>query len=464
MAGWGFAGWETWLVLSLLVVSGGVEAQVTNPTDLAVLHEMMYAMNFEYDWDEYFPDPCVSGPQGIVCAPDAATGVLYVTQMQFGYISPIANLIPCSANATIPASIARLTRLDTLSFYSCFVNASVAIPDAVAALGPSLRLLSFSGNSALTGPIPPAFHNLTGLQRLVLSQNALQGPIPDHLNHLSLLIQLDLSHNQLSGPIPESLASLPNLLNMDLRYNSLDGPFPSAFSQGLHQLQRLALSYNKLAGSLPADFTGLGSLSFLDLSHNLLGGELPSSLGSLGGLEDLFLNSNGFEGAIPGSFGSLRSLVRLDLSSCALGDAIPDSLRNLGNLRYLSVSDNKLTGGIPGSLASLPRIFTLNLDGNELTGPVPFSPAFVKRMGRNMKLGDNPGLCFTPQLVSIKVPLGLSQCPDLHAPAAARAPKTPHAPPVTTPNGAGASNVMVSFRWSAALAFMLTCFFCLSPF
>lgn len=141
-----------------------VFSQTTNPTDLSVIHETMYSMNFEYDWDTYFPDPCVSGPQGIVCTPDAATGVLFVTQMQFGYISPIANLIPCSANATIPASLAKLTRLETLSFYNCFmhIEAPVSIPKAITELGATLRLLSFSGNTGLTGSIPDGIGNLTG--------------------------------------------------------------------------------------------------------------------------------------------------------------------------------------------------------------------------------------------------------------------------------------------------------------
>ena len=433
-----------------------VAAQTTNQMDLEVLHEMMYSMNFEYDWDTYFPDPCVSGPQGIVCTPDPVTDVLYVTEMQFGYISPIANLIPCSANATIPPSIAKLTRLDTLSFYNCFMNSSVTIPEAIAELGPSLRLLSFSGNMGLTGSIPQGFGNLTGLQRLVLSQNALQGNIPEEIGHLPVLIQLDLSHNFFSGPVPTSLATLPKVLNMDLRYNSLDGDFPVSFAEGLHQLQRLAMSYNKLTGILPENFTGMGSLTFLDLSNNQLTGHLPSSLGSLGGLEDLFLNSNGLEGPIPASLGSLTNLVRLDLSSCSLGSTIPDALKNLANLRFLSVSNNKLTGEIPASLASLPRIFTLNLDGNQLSGPVPFPPTFVKRMGRNMRLGDNPGLCFTPQLVSIKVPLGLSQCPEV-PPLPARAPK---APAPITPNAAS-RKTLTSFGWSFALALVLGSFFSL---
>jgi hypothetical protein len=85
----------------------------------------------------------------------------------------------------------------------------------------------------------------------------------------------------------------------------------------------------------------------------------------------------------------------------------------LESLRFLSVSDNRLSGGIPGSLASLPVIFTLNLDGNELSGPVPFEAGFVRRMGRNLQLKANAGLCYSSQLASIKVLLpGLKQCPD----------------------------------------------------
>lgn len=430
--------------LSFTMVVSFVATQTTNPTDLKVLHEIMYSMNFEYDWDTYFPDPCVSGPQGIICTPDPATGILYVTQMQFGYISPVANLIPCSANATIPASIANLTRMETLSFYNCFMTTSATIPTAITALGPSLRVLSFSGNVALTGTIPTGLGNLTDLQRLVLSQNSLQGALPEDLGNLGMLIQLDLSHNNFTGAIPGSWANLYNLLNMDLRYNHLEREFPGSFGAGLPQLQRLAVSYNKLSGRLPDTFTGMKSLTFLDLSHNTITGELPGSLGGLTNLEDLFLNSNALEGAIPASLGGLSRLVRLDLSSCSIGSEIPGSLGNLENLRFLSVSNNKLLGSIPGGLATLPRLFTLNLDGNQLSGPVPFPATFVKRMGRNMRLDDNPGLCYTPQLVFIKVPLGLSQCPEL-PPVPAVAPVASSLP-VVTPNGAVRGLVLLHCR------------------
>lgn len=413
----------------------------TNPVDLQVLHEMMYSLNFEEDWNTYFPDPCVSGPQGILCEPDPVTGVLFVTQLQFGYISPIDNIIPCSFNASIPSSIAKLTRLDTLAFYSCFVNSTATIPEEITLLGPTLRLLSLRRNPSLTGTIPAGIGKLTGLQRLVLSQNGLQGEIPAELSNLQNLIQLDLSHNNLSGSIPATLSTMDSLVNLDLRYNQLDGEFPAGLGQGFGHLQRLAASYNKLSGSLPDTFTGLKYLTFLDLSYNHLMGNLPPSLGNLANLQDLFLNSNSLDGEIPESLGSLIPLKRLDLSSCGFVGLIPDSLKGLQNLRYLSVSNNHLSGPIPASLASLPVLFTLNLDGNQLSGAVPFPSSFIQKMGRNMLLNGNPGLCYTPQLVTIKMLLGLNQCPDLQV----SAPVPPAPAPATSPNGS----------WKLTISFQL---------
>lgn len=406
--------WLFWVMSAAVDASQAVPATpVTNPEDLQVLHEMMYAMYYDYDWATNVPDPCVSSPQGILCEADPVTGVLFVTEMQFGFISAIANIIPCSANASIPASIAKLTRLTSLAFYSCFTNQTTTLPEELSLLGPTLRLLSISQNPALTGGIPSGIGNLTGLQRLVFSQNALQGSIPEEIASLRSLTQLDLSHNLLSGAIPPTLGAMDSLVNLDLRFNALDGAFPSALAQGLHNVQRLALSHNKLSGELPDAFTGLEVLSFFDVSFNELTGVLPASLGRLSHLEDLFLNANRFGGEIPDSVSDLASLVRLDLSSCAFVGVIPESLRRLESLRFLSVSNNRLSGAIPASLALLPVLFTLSLDGNELSGPVPFAASFVQKMGRNLQLRENAGLCYSPQLVTMKVLLpGLKQCPD----------------------------------------------------
>ncbi|CAM0148361.1 unnamed protein product [Urochloa decumbens] len=55
----------------------------------------------------------------------------------------------------------------------------------------------------LLGTISPAFANLTGLQRLDLSNNQLTGGIPDALTTMANLNYLDVSNNRLTGQVPE---------------------------------------------------------------------------------------------------------------------------------------------------------------------------------------------------------------------------------------------------------------------
>lgn len=204
-------------------------------------------------------------------------------------------------------------------------------------------------------------------------------------------------------------------MNLDLRYNTLSGTFPAL---RLPLLQRVAVSNNRIS-SLPEDFTGLTSLTFMDLARNELTGAVPPSLGGVSPLQDLYLNSNRLEGQIPGEFASLTRLVRLDLSANGFEGAVPDFQR-LKNLRFLSVSDNHLSGEVPSSLASLPVLFTLNLDGNDLSGVLPFPPTFVHKMGRNLAVKRNAGLCYTEQLD------GLNPCPRVVMVAKSPTPSPPN--------------------------------------
>jgi hypothetical protein len=118
------------------------------------------------------------------------------------------------------------------------------------------------------------------------------------------------------------------------------------------------------------------------------------------------------QGRIPTTLGNLVNLVRLDLSSSSYSGAIPgSSFKNLVNLRYLGLSNNRLSGSIPPELGTdLPDLFTLDLENNLLSGAVPFAPSFVQRMGRNLMVSGNAGLCYT-SVVEIKFPLQLAPCP-----------------------------------------------------
>lgn len=353
-------------------------------------YNVLEALNSGWDWRSSNPDPCGgSSPQGTTC--DQWGGLWHLTAMSLG---PVYDNSPsCASDARIHPSISKLTHLESLSFYQCFTRINTTIPSEIANLKASLKSLSFRNNVALGGAIPATFGELLNLERLVITGNSLEGTIPMELGKLELLAQLDLSNNKLSGEIPSSLGSLRELTVLDLSNNYLNGKIPASLG-GLSRLEKLDFSRNKLEEFIPYSMGSLRSLKLLDLRNNKLQGSLPSSLGELASLQELYLGNNNFNGALPiNVWGQLKQLMSLDLSDADFEGLIPLSFGSLDSLRYLTLENNKLTGGIPSGLGRLSHIYLLHLNGNNLSGQLPFTSAFVERLGPNLLLSGNEGLC-----------------------------------------------------------------------
>ncbi|PQQ00743.1 protein TOO MANY MOUTHS [Prunus yedoensis var. nudiflora] len=206
--------------------------------------------------------------------------------------------------------------------------------------------LSLRSNPALVGPIPPQISTIKSLEILTLSQNRLTGPIPVEIFSLGSLVHLDMSYNMLTGTIPYQLGSLRNLQGLDLSYNMLTGAIPNTIGQ-LGLLQKFDFSSNSLTGGIPDGIEKLSLLVFMALSNNKLGGQFPKN--------------------------------------------------------------NRLTGEIPVGFGSLSHIYHMNLSRNMLGGVVPFNSSFLKRLGRNLDLSGNPGLCLSPsEAHSLKI--GVNVC------------------------------------------------------
>ncbi|RLM99576.1 polygalacturonase inhibitor-like [Panicum miliaceum] len=232
-------------------------------------------------------------------------------------------------------------------------NLTGAIPDAVAGLAHlwNLRLHHLPG---ISGPIPPAIARLSNLSFLTISWTAVSGPlaivkrfqpVPTFLGALTRLSQLDLSFNALAGTVPASLAALPSLYSVDLSRNRLTGSLPPLLFSKAPQVAYLRLSHNNLTGGVPAEFSAV-AFAQIDLS------------------------CNGFTGDASGLFCRAKPVQQMDLSRNALsfnlsGVELPEQLI------FLDVSHNAIYGGVPAQVANLSSLQFFNVSYNQLCGAVP---------------------------------------------------------------------------------------------
>ncbi|XP_022944345.1 protein TOO MANY MOUTHS-like isoform X1 [Cucurbita moschata] len=365
------------------------------PFEAETLFKIMESLSSDQNWRLSHPNPCQPGASwpGLECisAPNNSH-LLHVSRLHFG-TSPNPT---CKPTATFPSFIFDLPLLHSLFFFNCFTHTNTTLSvSPTAFLNSSLQQLSFRSNPALVGPIPPRLSSLKSLKILTLSQNCLSGTIPPQIFGLVSLLHLDLSYNLLTGTIPIQLGKLRSLEGLDLSYNSLTGPIPTSIGQ-LGLLQKLDLSSNSLTGNIPDTIEKVNSLVFLALSSNQLGGHFPKGLEKLQNLQYFIMDDNPMQIPLPLAVGKLMKLQELRLASCGYSGIIPPSFSLLKNLTTLSLQNNHLSGQIPVGFSGLSHIYHLNLSRNSLTGAVPFNSSFLKRLGKNLDLSGNPGLCFSP--------------------------------------------------------------------
>ena len=106
---------------------------------------------------------------------------------------------------------------------------------------------------------------------------------------------------------------------LELPERRLAGTVPAELS-GLSELTRLSLPRNNLHGSIPAELGQLTNLTHLDLSDNELTGPIPAELSQLVNLEVLYLGGNHLTGCIPPA---LHKVPDHDLGSLGLPDCGP---------------------------------------------------------------------------------------------------------------------------------------------
>ncbi|KAJ8460795.1 hypothetical protein OPV22_033721 [Ensete ventricosum] len=372
-----------------------LQTMTMDPLERDTLFIVMETMSSDREWRSSNPDPCVPGSSwpGIECKP-GSDNLLHVTRLDFG----AAPNPGCRRNATFPSEVFRLPCLQSIFFFDCFKGAetNLSLPppaDDKATAYASLQQLSLKSNPSLVGAIPSHISSLASLQVLTLSQNQLGGAIPASISELTSLVHLDLSYNTLTGSIPSHIGRLKGLIGLDMSYNYLSGTIPPSIGQ-LGLLQKLDLSSNSLVGSIPENLGSLSFLVFLALSDNKLSGDFPQGIDKLQDLQYFIMDDNPMFVTLPSQLGLLASLQELRLANSGYTGPIPGSFAWLTNLTTLSLEKNRLTGGIPAGLSALGKLYHLNLSRNLLSGIVPFDVGFLDRLGNNLDLRGNSGLCY----------------------------------------------------------------------
>jgi len=231
----------------------------------------------------------------------------------------------------------------------------------------------------LTGKIPAALKDLTGLTRLYLPENKLTGRIPGELRQVAGLQYLDLERNTLTGPIPAELGNLSELIYLSLGFNQLTGGIPIALTN-LKKVRQLYLWRNPLGGEIPKELANMTGLANLLVDYCELTGTIPPELSTLPALAQIWASNNNLTGTVPPELGSLSPLWELNLSHNNLTGTIPPELGNLDKLSALILSYNDLTGVIPSTFGGLTSLFIIRLNDNDLSGSIPSSFTGLTRL------------------------------------------------------------------------------------
>uniref|UniRef100_A0A0D9ZT43 non-specific serine/threonine protein kinase n=1 Tax=Oryza glumipatula TaxID=40148 RepID=A0A0D9ZT43_9ORYZ len=255
-------------------------------------------------------------------------------------------------------------------------NITGTIPgDAIAGLT-RLRDITFFKVPGITGPIPAALANISGLR--CSPSPTPPSPVPSRPSSFTDLGMLDLSFNSLTGAIPASLAKPPKLNSIDLSRNRLTGSIPRLLLSKAGQQAFLTLSHNNLTGRIPAEF---GAVNFvqIDLSRNQLTGDASMLFGS--GKKELvsaYLSRN----ALSFNMSQLQlpeELNFLDVSHNSIYGSIPAQMANMTDMQLLNVSYNRLCGEVPTG-GNMPSFDTYCFQHNKCLCGAPLSPCIYSYM------------------------------------------------------------------------------------
>ena len=170
---------------------------------------------------------------------------------------------------------------------------------------------------------------------LTLHDNNMTGSISNwtRVGALTNLTWVDLSWNHISGSLPAEFGNIKNIEVLNMAWNKLEGTLPSELgnmnSNGYAELTEFNFAHNELEGTVPSELGQLSALRMYDVSFNKLSGSIPHNYTDWLQLQVMYLQGNSFQGTLPEEIGKLSDLRYLNASSNQISGSVPPSIGNL---------------------------------------------------------------------------------------------------------------------------------------
>lgn len=266
----------------------------------------------------------------------------------------------------------KLTMLNSLKIANNLVR---VLPDYFGSFK-HLRVLNMSSNFLDT--FPSFLCNLSSLVDLDLSFNAID-TIPTEIGNLQNLERFAITNNRLKGLLPEEIGLLRNLREADIRYNSLTSidiiatlPNLILLSVDHNSVTKFEGTFEKIAvlrlNSNPVTRFEIKNvvptLTQLVLSNAKLASLPDAVYDKMPNLNKLILDNNHFV-SLSSHIGKLRNLEHLSIAVNSLG-TLPPEIGCLNNLRTLDVRQNNLNT-LPPEIWWASRLETLNVSSNVMS-------------------------------------------------------------------------------------------------
>jgi len=152
----------------------------------------------------------------------------------------------------------------------------------------------------------------------------------------SEVVMLSLRANRLAGTLPPEWSKLTSITMISLGQNSLRGTLPPQWS-ALTDLAFLWLDGNALSGLLPVQWSALASASDIRLNQNRLVGTLPLQWSALSKARTMNIHNNTLAGMLPPQWSALVYLNRMDLHGNSFGGTLPPQWSNLRSIEWMLV-------------------------------------------------------------------------------------------------------------------------------